>query len=579
MPFEKNLNQERIKLNDSIWENNRLRYITAMVLYLVMSSANLLLSIISQEIIDVAAGMGSRTELESIAIKIILVIIALLPVGFLYSAVREKFVAKAMRQYKDCVTEGIMKKGIGVFRNESTALYTSGLTNDCQVIEQNFLSARFEMAMMIFLFIGSFVIMIKYSVILTFVAIVFSLIPIVVSIKTGKKLGPLEEKTSQKNQSFVGIIQETLTGFSVIKSFKAELKILKLIAEENKNLENVKKKRNYTRNSVFVLGTVAGITTQLGVFIVGAILCLYGKGITPGMLMVFVNLLNFIVQPIGELPSLVANFMASKKLISKMEYALSNDAYDNTSDSNDNMICEHNYGIKLENVSYSYDDGKCVLRDFGFYFEKDKSYAIVGASGCGKSTLLQLLLAGMNNYTGEILYDDKELSMISSESLYDIVSTIQQNVFVFNASIKDNITMFGDFMKEEIDRVVELSGLSELVDQKGEDYMCGENGCGLSGGEKQRISIARALLRKSKVLLVDEATSSLDTKTSSMVISAILGLENMTRIIVTHDLDEGSLKKFDKILTLKNGSVLEAGSFNELMDKKGYFYSLYTVSQ
>ena len=185
----------------------------------------------------------------------------------------------------------------------------------------------------------------------------------------------------------------------------------------------------------------------------------------------------------------------------------------------------------------------------------------------------------MNTYTGNILYDDKELSKISSESLYDTVSTIQQNVFVFNASIKDNITMFSDFPKEEIDRVIEMSGLSELIAKKGEGYMCGENGCGLSGGEKQRISIARALLRKSKVLLVDEATASLDVKTSSIVLNSILGLENMTRIIVTHNLEEGCLKKFDKILTLKNGSVLEAGSFSELMDKKGYFYSLYTVAQ
>ncbi len=578
MLFGEKSNQTKKRLSDSFWENNRLRYVVALLLYLATSSANLLISIVLQEVVDVAAGMGGKAELESIAIKVALVIVGLLPVGYLYSVVRARFVAKAMKQYKDCITEKIMKKGMGVFRSESTALYTSGLTNDCQVIEENFLLARFEIVMMLFLFIGSFGIMIRYSALLTLVAIGFSLIPIIVSIKTGKKIAPLEEKTSQKNESYVGIIQETLTGFSVIKSFKAEMKILGLISEKNRSLEDVKKKRNYTKNSVLLLGTVAGVMTQLGVFIVGAILCLYGRDITPGMLIVFVNLLNFIVQPIGKLPSLIANFKASKKLISKMEHALSNEE-DEIKDSKNHVICEHNRGIKLEKVSYSYANEKCVLKDLDYYFEKNKSYAVVGASGCGKSTLLQLLLAGMNSYTGEILYDDTEISNISSESLYDIVSTIQQTVFVFNASIKDNITMFGNFPREEIDRVIELSGLSELIAQKGEEYMCGENGCALSGGEKQRISIARALLRKSKVLLVDEATASLDAKTSSMVLKAILELENMTRIIVTHDLDEGSLKKFDKILTLKNGSVLESGSFTELMDKKGYFYSLYTVAQ
>ena len=184
----------------------------------------------------------------------------------------------------------------------------------------------------------------------------------------------------------------------------------------------------------------------------------------------------------------------------------------------------------------------------------------------------------MNDYTGSILYDDNELSQINREFLYDVVSTIQQSVFVFNSSIRNNITMFGDFSRGEINRVVEMSGLSDLVALKGLDYQCGENGSNLSGGEKQRISIARALLRNSKVLLVDEATASLDAQTSSLVLNSILDIENMTRIVVTHDLDENILKRFDNIITLKNGSVYESGKFDELMAEKGYFYSLYTVS-
>ena len=162
--------------------------------------------------------------------------------------------------------------------------------------------------------------------------------------------------------------------------------------------------------------------------------------------------------------------------------------------------------------------------------------------------------------------------------MYETVSTIQQNVFVFNASIRDNITMFKDFPKEEVDRVIKLSGLEELIEKKGEDYLCGENGNGLSGGEKQRISIARALLRNSKLLLVDEATAALDAETSNKVINAILKLKDMTRIVITHDLDEASLKQYDSIITLKNGRIVENGSFDKLINDKGYFYSLFTVA-
>ena len=139
--------------------------------------------------------------------------------------------------------------------------------------------------------------------------------------------------------------------------------------------------------------------------------------------------------------------------------------------------------------------------------------------------------------------------------------------------------MFSDFPEEEIERAIRLSGLSELIREKGEDYLCGENGSGLSGGERQRISIARALLRKTPVLFVDEATASLDAETSFGVLDAILKLDGYTRIIVTHDLDESILRRCTGLFALKNGMVSEQGSFSELMDQKGYFYSLYTVAQ
>ena len=158
-------------------------------------------------------------------------------------------------------------------------------------------------------------------------------------------------------------------------------------------------------------------------------------------------------------------------------------------------------------------------------------------------------------------------------------SIIQQNVFVFNATIRDNITMFREFPETEINTAIRLSGLSALIAEKGADFLCGENGSGLSGGEKQRISIARSLLKKSQVLLVDEATASLDAETAYQVSGAILGLRGVTAVVVTHSLEERLLRQYDGILAMKNGSIAETGTFEELIAKKGYFYSLYTVSQ
>ena len=138
--------------------------------------------------------------------------------------------------------------------------------------------------------------------------------------------------------------------------------------------------------------------------------------------------------------------------------------------------------------------------------------------------------------------------------------------------------MFRDFSKEEVDCAVEQSGLSAVIASKGENYRCGENGTGLSGGERQRISIARALLRRTPVLMLDEATAALDNQTAFEVTEAILNLQSLTRIVVTHRLEPALLKQYDEILVLRDGRITEQGTFDALMERTGYFYSLYHVS-
>ena len=187
-------------------------------------------------------------------------------------------------------------------------------------------------------------------------------------------------------------------------------------------------------------------------------------------------------------------------------------------------------------------------------------------------------MSSYSDYKGNILFDNTEMKNISPESLYDVVSMIQQDVFVFNSSVKNNVTMFKDFTKEEIDEAISRARLDSFVKEKGDGYLCGENGKDLSGGEKQRISIARSLLKKSKVLLCDEATSALDADTAFKVTDDILNLSGILRIVITHSLDEILLKRYDEILVLKDGKIEEKGGFDELMAKKGYFYALYTVA-
>lgn len=178
------------------------------------------------------------------------------------------------------------------------------------------------------------------------------------------------------------------------------------------------------------------------------------------------------------MPEQLASRKAAAALIDKLADSLE----DHVRDEGSLVPKQLNCGITLEHMTFGYEVGCDILHDINTTFDAGKKYAIVGASGSGKSTLLNLLMASHGNYSGKICYDGHEVKKISSESLYDIVSMIQQNVFVFNASIRNNITMFREFPTAEVDRAIELSGLSTLIAERGEDYLCGETAAGCRAG-------------------------------------------------------------------------------------------------
>jgi ABC-type multidrug transport system fused ATPase/permease subunit len=484
------------------------------------------------------------------------------------------FIRKGMSQYKNFAFQKLTEKHITSFRDESTAAYLSTLTNDAGSIEANYLSQLTKIFNLTVMFFGSIGMMVWYSPILTAVAVGVTILPLMASILTGSRLSAAEKRVSDRNKTFTATLADCLGGFAVVKSFKAEREMLRLFAEKNRELEGEKYKRRKIQTVVGMIGTLTGMLAQFGVFIAGAYLAIKGRSITAGTVVMFVNLMNFMIQPVSELPGLLAGRKAALGLVKK----LAEDLTDNTEAEGTETVTGLKQGIELSGVSFSYDE-KEILHDVSLSLEAGRAYAIVGASGSGKSTLLNLLMAPGLAYSGKVLYDGVDIRDIRSESLYELISVIQQNVFVFSASIRDNVTMFRDFPKEEMDEAIRLAHLDTLLSERGEGYLCGENGCNLSGGEKQRISIARSLLKKSSVLLADEATAALDRETAWQVSSDILDLEGITRVVVTHSLEESLLKRYDGILVLRDGRIAETGTFEELMQAKGYFYALYTVAQ
>ncbi len=530
---------------------------------------------IIQLIIDGMAGVDTGFGLGDILLLSCGLLGAMIAAYLVMSFTRPRFISRGIGQYREYVFSQLTRKNISAFSGEGSSLYVSALSNDANAIQTGYLGSIFPIIENSLLFAGALAMMLYYSPLLTAVSVALSLVPVAASLLTGGLMVKTEREVSDRSEEYMSTLRDSLSGFSVIKAFRAEGQMCRIFADNIRRLAAADCRRQRLEIIIGMLSQTAAVIAQMGVFLVGAYLALSGRGITAGTVMVFVQVMNYILGPIAVIPGSVAKIKSSRALIRKLADALPENVREQGSVSEPVL----DDAITIENLSFGYEPEKPVLQNINYTFEAGKSYALVGGSGSGKSTLLNLLMASRPDYTGTIRYDSSELRTITSDSLYELVSVIQQNVFVFNASIRDNITMFADFPGEEVDRAIALSGLAPLIAEKGEDYLCGENGSGLSGGEKQRISIARSLLKNSQVLLLDEATSALDASTARQVFDAVLGLEGITRIVVTHSLEEAVLRQCDAVLTLKNGTVAEAGSFDQLMDKKGYFYSLFTVAQ
>jgi ABC-type multidrug transport system fused ATPase/permease subunit len=366
-------------------------------------------------------------------------------------------------------------------------------------------------------------------------------------------------------------LKDNLIGFSTIKVFKAEGKIKEIFKSCNGVLETEKAKKERTLVLLEFLQTATSILAQFGVFFVGAYIAITTGAIQASVLILFVQLMNSVMSPLIQIPTLVSKRNSCKPLFKKLDEII------NIEEEGEKEIVEFEDSIKVNNLEFAYDENK-ILNGVDFEFKKGKSYALVGSSGSGKTTLLNLLAGRYQNYSGDICYDGKELKSLSIDSLFEKMAYIEQNVFVFDDSIVNNVTMYSNVDEELLNSALKMAGLTALIEEKGSDYKCGENGGNLSGGEKQRISIARALIKNAELLFMDEATSALDSETSSNVMHSVLDIENLSKIVITHKLEEKILRRFDEIIVLKNGKVYENGSFDELINKNGLFRSLYELA-
>ena len=561
-----------MRLKKQIYKGNKINFFILILLSFCETASLICISLLLEKIMSVAAG-DSLDDLYKQIINCGLLLGAMAICYILLYFVRPKYRKKAMMQYKNNIYNSILKKNITDFNKNETSTYISSLTNDVHYIEENYIFSIFTLITQVSLFIATLVVMILYSPMLTLVSAVLSLLPLIAALLVGGKLMTHEKNISDNNASFMHFIKDNLIGFSTIKVFKSERKMEELFKNNNEHLEDLKAKKLKTNTVMEFLQTMTGIIAQFGVFVLGAYLCIKEKSIAPSTIILFVQLMNYLISPLGQIPSLLSTRNACIPLFKKIDEII--ETNDNTVDKEE---VKFNKSIIVNSLEFAYGE-KEIIKGIDLKIEKNKSYAIVGTSGSGKTTLVNLMLGRDSNYKGNIYYDDKELRNVSIDSIYNIASFVEQNVFIFDDSIINNITMYSNVDDSLLEDAINKSGLRNLIDGKGRDYKCGENGSNLSGGEKQRISIARALIKESQIIFMDEATSALDNEVSHEIVNNVLDLENTTKVMITHRLEESVLKRFDEIIVLKNGLVVENGDFDTLISNSGLLKSLYELDK
>ena len=548
-------------------------FYTFMIFNILVPLTNIAFAYSIKIIID--SGMSQNREDLTQAILIgAIVIFIYASLNFISLRLRNKLVRQIMSRYKNKVFKSILDRDYREFSKEKSGKFISILTENMKKIEQDYLHQYFNISKNLSLMIFSLVAMFIGDWFLTLLVIIASIIPMMISGFIGQKSASLQNSSMIANQKYLAKVKDILAGFLVIKSFNVKDAIRQDYKNESEKLDEI----YFIKGKFDVLSNVISQLSGMIVFLVafgGGMYLVFGGHTTIGSVTAIVQLVNFVVMPLNEIGMGMSKFREGQATLNSFEVK---DVIElqtgKTKEYFDDVI-------SFSNVDFSYPNAEeKIFNHLSLQIKKGEKIAIVGMSGSGKSTLLNLLLRFYDVTSGYISIDNQDLQAISAESLYNLMTIVQQDVYIFDDTLKANITLSQFFTEDDIKKAVQQSGLESYIleNELGLQTLCGENGSNLSGGERQRLSIARALIRKTPILLLDEATSSLDNKVTTEIENSILEIQDLTVLVVTHKLNKSMLKKYNRILFMKNGVIVEDGSFDNLMDRKGEFYKLVELS-
>ncbi|HOB20406.1 MAG TPA: ABC transporter ATP-binding protein [Candidatus Atribacteria bacterium] len=492
---------------------------------------------------------GQIDLLKQTAPWIILMAALLVPLGILTTVVANHYKKVANVALKRYYVTKVFGKNIAEFQKENNARYLSALTNDFNTLELNLIHSIYLVCDGVVNFLVGIWLLTTVDPRMILLAFVIIIINLLISIFTTKPTNRAYKERSDMFEGYTSYIKEILSAFHIVKNYNLQGRVT----------EDYYRKSEAIQQKGFIIERMLSFVFSIQHFFINGsmygVICFVGyyavlKKVTAGGLLLVVEGIQRMMFPLFNISENLPKLFTTSDLIKKIEKTLENSyTYEETVD-----LPDFRREIEFHNVEFQYeDDDQLILSDINLKFRKNGKYLIVGPSGGGKTTLLKLVRKYFNPTSGRILIDGYDLKDIKRDQYYKLIANIEQQVFIFEDTIRNNITLYKDYSEEEINKAVEAAGLAGFVASQpdGLDTMIYDNGKNISGGERSRIVIARALLSKASILLMDEAFASLDMERAREIEKTILGLKDLTVINVSHVIFKDTRELYDQVITIR----------------------------
>ena len=484
-----------------------------------------------------------------------------------------------VRNIRDDIFKVLVKLSLSFYSKKKKGDMVARISSDVQELDHSFLSI-FELivkdpVMVLFTIISMFIISPKLSV---FVIVFIPICGYVISV-VGKSLRRKSLKVQKEQGHIISLVDETLSGFKILKIFNSENIFLNKFKHSTKRFYDFANSVNHRKNLASPLSEFLGITAISAVLWFGGQMVLNQNSLDASAFIVYLGLAYNVLTPAKSLSR--ATYKVKKAIASAERIFNIIDSEEKIKEKiNPTIITDFKNQIEINNISFSYLDD-VVINKLNFIIKKGKKIALVGQSGSGKSTIANLICRFYDVDKGNIQIDNYDIKELSKKSLRGLIGLVSQDSILFNDSIKNNLLIGKpEATDSEIIESLKVANAWEFVEKLPEKIYSniGDSGNKLSGGQKQRLGIARAILKNPPILILDEATSSLDSKSEKYVQAALENvMKNKTSIIIAHRLS--TIKKVDEIIVLNRGEIAESGKHKELMSKKGIYYNLVKMQE